>query len=422
MLMGFSCLPPRRGSSGFGYSRNREGTPQILGRSLNAFARGMFLAKLAFCPLRMNQQAMNAPLNDQFIKLMIDNLTTAVILVDHTLKIEYLNGSTENTFAISKSKLLDHPIELLLKNDQETLTILRNALLSGHPYTKREVCLSLPSRVSKWVDLSITPLFLTTKETKLLVEIHSIERIMRISRDESLFSTHQTTKALIKGMAHEIKNPLGGIRGAAQLLSKELEQSSLTEFTDVIIRETDRLKNLVDKMLGPRHVPHFQSINIHRVIEHALNLIEIEQKHSSTPAIKFNRDYDASLPEINADFEQLIQAILNILKNACEALNENNISLPNIQVKTRILRQYTINNKKHRLIVRIDVIDNGPGVPEALIENIFYPMISGRPNGTGLGLSISQTNIQQHQGIIECNSQLGHTQFSILLPLERHHD
>ena len=364
---------------------------------------------------------MTPAISDPLIKLMLDNLTAAVVLINQQYQIEYINGSAENIFAISKVKLLQQSIEPLLNHDEETLHILRHALESGHPYTKREVCLSIPTKENKWVDLSITPLFLPSTENKLLIEIYSIERMMRISKDEAIFSAHQTTKALMRGMAHEIKNPLGGIRGAAQLLAREIAHLNLTEYTEVIIHETDRLKNLVDKMLGPKQRLQLHPTNIHQVLERVLYLADIENRdmHAS---IRFIRDYDISLPDIQADFEQLIQAILNVIKNACEALLENHIPSPTIEVKTRIIRQHTINQRKYRLMIRIDITDNGPGIPTDLIENIFYPMISGRPNGTGLGLSIAQGIVQQHQGIIECESQKGHTRFSILLPLEQPHD
>src|SRR5690606_6049167 len=223
------------------------------------------------------------------------------------------------------------------------------------------------------------------------------------------------TRALVRGLAHEIKNPLGGLRGAAQLLARELPDSGLKDYTNIIIQEADRLRNLVDRMLGPHKVPDRKPLNVHEVIERVRQLLDVET-HGQ---IEFVRDYDPSLPDLRGDKEQLIQAVLNVGRNAVEAINRASppIKQPRILLRTRALRQFTIGTNRHRLVVRMEIIDNGPGVPPKLLETIFLPMVSGRPDGTGLGLSIAQSIINHHNGLIECTSQPGNTNFSIYTPV-----
>ncbi|MFW5824592.1 MAG: nitrogen regulation protein NR(II), partial [Marinobacter sp.] len=242
---------------------------------------------------------------------------------------------------------------------------------------------------------------------------------LRISREEDLLTQQETTRILVRGMAHEIKNPLGGIRGAAQLLDRELDDEDQKEYTQVIIAEADRLRGLVDRMLGPNRALRFAPTNIHEVLERVRTLLEAE----SRGRLNFRRDYDVSLPEFPGDKEQLIQAFLNIARNAMEAAFEYrdgpcSDEPPTITFRTRVLRQFTIGQRRHRLVCRVDIIDNGPGIAPDLLQNIFYPMISGRANGTGLGLSITQSIIGQHHGLVECESEPGKTDFIIFLPLE----
>jgi two-component system nitrogen regulation sensor histidine kinase GlnL len=220
----------------------------------------------------------------------------------------------------------------------------------------------------------------------------------------------------LRGLSHEIKNPLGGIRGAAQLLASELPNSQLQDYTNVIIEEADRLVNLVDRLTGPYKKPVIRNLNIHEVLERVRNLIEAETQG----AIRIIRDYDPSLPEISGDLEQLIQAVLNIVRNAMQALTENprQKEPPQIILRTRAVTHATIATEPHKLIARIEVIDNGPGIPAGIIENIFYPLISGRAEGTGLGLSIAQSIIKNHAGLIECESQEGRTRFILSIPIQ----
>ncbi len=248
------------------------------------------------------------------------------------------------------------------------------------------------------------------------MEIHPINYSQRINRDEALLSSQTTTRELIRGLAHEIKNPLGGIRGAAQLLALELPTDELRDYTNVIIEEADRLRNLVDRLVGTRKLPELKPVNIHEVLERVTSLVKAEINDGSIELIK---DYDPSIPALVADAEQLIQAVLNIVRNAVQALRSPNVKhdLGEITLRTRVMRNVTIGSKQQRLAVCVAITDNGPGVPEEILSSIFYPMISGRADGTGLGLSIAQTIINQHGGVIECDSKSGATCFLITLPI-----
>jgi len=216
---------------------------------------------------------------------------------------------------------------------------------------------------------------------------------------------------LVRGLAHEVKNPLGGIRGAAQLLERELRCESLTEYTAIIVREADRLRKLVDRLLGPNNLPKQCEVNVHEVLEQVRSLTEAE----AGSGVVFIRDYDPSIPAMVADPDQLVQALLNIVRNAAQAVEGKGA----VTLRTRIQRQLTIGQRLNRLVVCVDVVDNGPGIPSDMLERMFMPMITDRPTGTGLGLSIAQNLIHQHKGMIECTSRPGETLFRILLPLER---
>ena len=247
-----------------------------------------------------------------------------------------------------------------------------------------------------------------------IVEMLPLEQQARQDREERLIDQAQANKELIRNLAHEIKNPLGGIRGAAQLLQMDIDKE-LTEYTQVIIHEADRLQTLVDRLLAPHRQPHLVGdVNIHEVCERVRSLILAE----FPKGLRVVRDYDTSIPEFRGDREQLIQAVLNIAHNAAQALAEH-ISAGNatLTFRTRIARQVTFGKQRYRLALELHVIDNGPGVPDAIKDRIFYPLVSGREGGSGLGLTLAQTFIQQHHGLIECDSRPGHTDFKLLIPL-----
>lgn len=342
--------------------------------------------------------------------LIIDNISTAVLLVDSKLDILHLNAAGEMMLAISIKRALGQNLRQIIKIEDSFFTRLDNTYKNNHPYSEHELSIVLFSGKELTIDYSVAPIMLPGQDTQLLIEFTSIDRHLRIAHEENLLAQHQATRSLIRGMAHEIKNPLGGLRGAAQLLEKELPDASLHEYTDIIIGEADRLRNLVDRMLGPNNLPRPKLINIHEVIERVRQLVQVE----ASDKINFKRDYDPSLPLIMADPDQLIQAILNMTRNAVLELKDHG----NITFRTRPQRYYTIGSHVHRLVLQIQIIDDGSGIPEDLIENIFYPMISGRADGSGIGLSISQALVNQHQGLIECQSEPGNTVFTVLLPLE----
>ena len=344
-------------------------------------------------------------------ELLLENLTTAILVFDNKLRVQYMNPAAEIVLATSDRQVHGLHIEELFSEEPPSREALDIVLQNSASYSKREAKLELPSGHTLTADYTVTPF--GTDESLLLMELQPRDRLLRISKEETLKSKQETAKTLVRGLAHEIKNPLGGIRGAAQLLSRELPDPSLKEYTCVIIEEADRLRNLVDRMLGPINPPRLTDINIHEVLERVCSLISAE----TAGQLQFKRDYDPSIPEIEGDQEQLIQALLNIVRNAMQAVSSHmSLSDASITLKTRPLRQFTIGNTRHRLVLRVDITDNGPGIPKDIIDNVFYPMISGRAEGTGLGLSIAQSIIGQHSGLIACESQPGETVFSLYLP------
>ncbi len=255
----------------------------------------------------------------------------------------------------------------------------------------------------------------TEQPGEIIVELLPLEQQARHDREDRLADQAQANKELIRNLAHEIKNPLGGIRGAAQLLEMEIESRELTEYTQVIIHEADRLQTLVDRLLAPERRPHLVGdVNIHEVCERVRSLILAEFPRG----LRVVRDYDTSIPEFRGDREQLIQTVLNIAHNACQALTERMAAGDaRLTFRTRVARQITFGKQRYRLALELHVMDNGPGVPDAIKDRIFYPLVSGREGGTGLGLTLAQTYVQQHHGSIECDSVPGHTDFLILIPL-----
>lgn len=359
--------------------------------------------------LGLQDTAPNAmePMNYQ---QLLDSLNTAVVIVDPALQLLHMNPAAENLLAVSRAQVANQSFLAFFQESDEAITTLQEALQKQNQYTKRRACWLLPNGHQLTIDYSVTPL---ADQEGLAIEIQPLDRLLRISREEALLSAQETSRNLARNMAHEIKNPLGGIRGAAQLLSKELDSDALRDYTQVIIDEADRLRNLVDRMLGPNQPLQLTAVNIHEVLERIINVIHAEVGDR----VELIKDYDPSIPDFPADPEQLIQALLNVARNAVQALIESHIEAPRITLRSRVQRQFTIGQQFHRLVVRVDIIDNGPGIPDAILSHIFYPMITGRANGTGLGLAISQQLISQHGGLIECDSQPGNTQFSIYLPL-----
>lgn len=344
---------------------------------------------------------------------ILENLSSAVLLFDRSLCLQYMNPAAEMLFEVSFRHMLGNPAESLIQCPEGvTRQHLEQALRTGHHFTERELSLPLPDGKRATVDCTIIPLTDSEGDAGLLVEIQQIDRQLRISREEQLLSQHQAAQELIRGLAHEIKNPLGGLRGAAQLLEQELVDPALCEYTQIIINEADRLKNLLNQMLGPVRLPNLRKVNIHTLLERVGNLVQAE----SGERIAIIRDYDPSIPDLYVDSDRIIQALLNILRNAAREISNHPDG--RIVLQTRILRQFTISNRRHRLVAQIGIEDNGRGIPQSIREKLFYPMVTASGDGVGLGLSIAQSLINQHGGLVECTSEPGKTLFSVLLPVE----
>lgn len=348
-------------------------------------------------------------------KRLLDHLRTAVLLVDARLVVRYLNPAAEMLLSTSAPRAIGSPLPDYFFDDEDARQALQGCIDDGHPFTRREAHLQTQPGQEITVDYSVTHISEPGFEATLLIEMQSLDRLIRITREEALIHANQATRALVRGVAHEIKNPLGGIRGAAQLLERALPDPELGEYTRVIIEEADRLRKLADRMLGPRRLPRIEDVNLHECLEHVRQLMLAEYPGK----IDIRRDYDTSLPDIPVDRDQLIQVLLNLVRNAIQALVEADRDDGVVTLRTRVLRQFTIGAQRHRLVARVDVEDNGPGIPEDVRETLFYPMVSGRASGSGLGLSIAQSIISSHNGLIECESVPGQTVFSLLLPMEQ---
>lgn len=350
-------------------------------------------------------------------KQLSENLNTAVMVVDNQLCLLYMNSACEALLQVSLGHATGMPINDFYIENKQSLAKISQTLTTENNFTKRKVSWVLHNKKRITVDYTVTPL---NSLNQILFEIHPLDRLLQIGREEATIASQNTTRNLVRGLAHEVKNPLGGIRGAAQLLDKELDKISdnpeLKDYTQIIIAESDRLRNLVDRMLGPRHIVEFKATNIHLVLERVITLINAETKGS----IALQRQYDPSIPDIMCDSELLIQAVLNVVRNAIQALiRDSNNPKPTLTVSTNIHRQFTIGRKFYPLVCCVVIADNGPGIPSDIIADIFYPMISGRADGSGLGLSISQQLINQHHGLIECASEPGDTRFSLYIPLRQ---
>ena len=346
-------------------------------------------------------------------QMILDNLHSSVMVINENLTVECMNPSAENLFQISNTRAHGRSIKELLPCELEFYERLEQALITEHPYTEYQINLNVYPNRKLTVDYTVSTLQYQSGGRYLLLEFISLGRYLKISHETSLLSQHDASKSLLRGLAHEIKNPLGGLRGAAQLLERELESEDNKQLTGIIIHEADRLQNLVDRMLGPKNLPAKKRLNIHRILAHIRQLVQAEHE-----SIQFVADYDPSLPNLLADESMLIQAILNITRNAVAALHGEGA----ITFRTRSQRNCAIGTRIYSLVVRLDIIDHGDGIPEELQQKIFFPMVTGRSDGTGLGLSIAQSLIQQHNGLIECASTPDETRFTILIPLENGND
>jgi len=344
-------------------------------------------------------------------RTILDNLSTAVLLFGSDLRLVYINPAGEMLLAVSAKYVVGQQAgEIISCPGGELEWRLTEAARTKHPFTETEMNLPLGDGRTITVSCTVLPLAHDESLDALLIELRQVDRQLRITREEQLISQHQASQALIRGLAHEIKNPLGGLRGAAQLLEQELDDRSLREYTRIIIEEADRLQSLMNQMLGPNRMPRLGRVNIHSVMEHVRGLLIAESPQG--PDIR--RDYDPSIPDLEGDQDRLVQAVLNIARNAATAAGQSGV----VVLRTRVLRQFTIGPKRYRLVLRAEIEDNGPGIPDSLKDRIFFPMVSSQVGGTGLGLPIAQELINQHGGFIECDSVPGRTAFFVYLPLE----
>ena len=339
---------------------------------------------------------------------ILDNINTCVMLFRADLTLIYVNPAAEMLFGASARRLGGMAFDELIHAKEPIKEQILEAVKTAHPFSHHEQTIYLLDEKEITVDFTVNILQSNFSEKEVLFELYPIDRLRRIVRDNVLMSQQDTTQDLLRGLAHEIKNPLGGLRGAAQLLERQLESEEQKEYTSVIIDEADRLQKLVNRLLGPSGMPKNTDVNIHEVIEYVANIV-----FKNLDKVSFKRDYDPSIPDIKGDQDLLIQAVLNIVNNAVEAIKQDG----NITIKTRVLRNYTLGEVTYRLAIKLDVIDDGPGVSEDIKDKIFFPMITGRAEGTGLGLSIAQRLIHQHAGLIECESRPGETIFSVYLPI-----
>ncbi len=345
----------------------------------------------------------------------LEHLATAVILLDKQRDVVYANPGAEVVFALSTKQIRGLNISQVFPDCKILHAALENAIKNHSPFREHEFAITTLRHNSLAVTCTVTPVDLAP--ACLVLEFQQMDQQLRIAREERMLIQQQANAELLRNLAHEIRNPLGGLRGAAQLLEHELPQVSLREYTQVIIKEADRLQTLMDRLLVPHRVPKYEPTNIHEVLERVRSLLLAE----SPKGIIVRRDYDISLPELIGDKEKLIQAVLNITRNAVQAMQSyaQEAGVPSeIILKTRAERQVTLARKRYRVAIKLQIIDNGPGIPSEIRDRIFFPLVSGREGGSGLGLTLAQTFITQHHGMIECESNPGRTCFTILLPIE----
>ena len=338
----------------------------------------------------------------------LDLLSTAVIILDRTFTVKYANPAAETMFAFSQKNALGQPCARLFSahvGNAAFFAMLNQVVTHDAGFSENELTLETAAATILHTACTAAP----AEGQRLTLEFHQQDQQIKIVREEKILAHQQLNRELIRNLAHEIKNPLGGIRGSAQLLERELPQNELKEYTQVIVKEADRLQALMDRLLTPHRLPKLVSLNIHEVLEHVRSLVLAE----FPDGIRVLRDYDTSLPELIGEKEHLIQALLNVARNAAQSMKGRG----EIRIVTRIARQVTLARVRYRFAIMVDIIDNGPGVTSALHDKIFYPLVSGRDGGTGLGLSIAQDLVNQHQGIIEFDSIPGQTRFTVMLPV-----
>ncbi len=343
----------------------------------------------------------------------LELLATAVVILDDAYAVRYTNPAAENLLGAGAKSLIGQSFPALFAYGAALEAMLAEALAVHWSYRAQSVSYERPGREPLPLSCVVTPV--DVAGMALLVELRPIQDQMRLEREERLLEQQEATRELLRNLAHEIKNPLGGLRGSAQLLERELERPELREYTQVIIKEADRLQVLLDRLLTPRRAVQLAAVNIHEVLERVRSLVQAE----FPSGISVLRNYDPSVPDLVGDIEQLIQAVLNVVRNAAQALvsGANGGRGGTIMLRTRSARQVTIARQRHKLALELQVIDDGPGVPDEIRDRVFNPLVSGREGGSGIGLALVQTYVQNHGGVVEFDSRPGRTVFTLLLPL-----
>jgi two-component system nitrogen regulation sensor histidine kinase GlnL len=345
---------------------------------------------------------------------ILDAMVTSVFLLDENLHVTYLNAAAQTLLGLGSNQAMGRSIAELTRGAESLLPMFERARTGGEGVVQRELAWPAPGGVDRILDCAVTQIVIGQHLPRLLLEIEDITQHRRLTRENALLAQLGGSRLMVRQLAHEIKNPLGGLRGAAQLLERELLDPALREYTRVIISEADRLTNLLDSMLGPGRPPAKQLINVHELLERVYHLLR-----SEAPAhVIIDRDYDPSLPPLTVDPNHIIQAMLNLGRNAIQALAGSSVSSPRLILRTRAASNVSVGAHRHRLAASIQFEDNGPGVLNEIRETIFYPLVSGRTDGTGLGLGIAQDLVSRHGGLIEFDSAPGRTIFVISLPMD----
>lgn len=336
---------------------------------------------------------------------VLDNLRTAILIFDANFNYVYTNTAAIDLLG-SSSTLKE--ITLLKCDNVSLTTYLKKVKEDSRSVMLRDLKFKNFDRLEKIVDCNISS-YNTQHSQYILMELNETGRLYNISIDQNLIDQQKATREMVKGLSHEIKNPLGGIMGAAQLLDKTLKDESQAKFTKIIRKESERLLKLINAMASPMPSSNKENINIHEITEHVLELFKYDEENTH---VDFVKDYDPSIPQLSLDRHQIIQSLINIIRNAIQAISKDGT----IIIRTRPIFKHTIGDIKHDLVVKIDVIDNGIGIPEDKLKEIFYPMVTTKNDGMGLGLTIAQSIIIQNNGVIECKSKNKETIFSIILP------
>jgi two-component system, NtrC family, nitrogen regulation sensor histidine kinase GlnL len=355
---------------------------------------------------------------------LLDSLVTSVFLLDRELLVTYLNAAAQTLLGLSPNQVLGRRITDAVRGAESLLPLFERARRGGEGVVQRELAWPAAGGVDRILDCAVTEVALGGETSGLLLEIEDITQHRRLTRENALLAQLGGSRLMVRQLAHEIKNPLGGLRGAAQLLERELLDPALREYTRVIISEADRLTNLLDCMLGPGRPPAKQLVNVHELLERVYRLLRGEAHEE----VAIERDYDPSLPAIEVDPNHIIQAMLNLGRNAIQALSSGReasrgvqtpgVTAPRLTLRTRVATNVGIGGQRHRLVASIQFEDNGPGVPVDIRDTIFYPLVSGRSEGSGLGLGIAQDLVSRHGGLIEFDSAPGRTIFVIYLPMD----